>query len=55
MSETGGEKRKEKNDCVMDEMKLTLLTCCLGSEEAAEKVYRVLTQRLTRQEALKHF
>lgn len=35
--------------------KLTLFTCCLGLEEAAEKLYRVLTQRLTREETLKHF
>lgn len=39
----------------MDKIKLTLLTGCLGSEEAAEKIYRILTQRLTREETLKHF
>lgn len=39
----------------MNKMKLTLLACCLASEEAAEKIYRVLTQRLTRKETMEHF
>lgn len=39
----------------MDKLEHTLLTCCLGSKEAAEKVYRVLIQRLAGEETLKHF
>lgn len=46
---------ERNSDSIMETVKLTLWTCCLGSEEAAEKIHRVLTHRLTREETLKHF